>query len=534
MLTELAPLFEPIAARFDVQSKTIDRLRADNASLAAEVQSLRAPPPHPGWTVIPPLDPASGANAVYASASTGNDANTGLSPDTPVASLAKAVSLLRDNTGDRLLLKAGDTFRESLGAWTRSGRSPEQPLLITAYGDGPRPRIVCAGSALGILKGEVHDLALVGLHLSAAGRDPASADFDPSAPASHGVRIIRPVANLLIEDCRIELFGNNLTLTSGDAPGARLTNVRVRRCQVLDAWSASGATTGQGLYASGCDGLLIEENVFDHNGWHAAVSAAAPNIFRHNLYLSAANSNVTVRGNVIANASSHGLQVRGGGAVEDNLFLDNALHCLIAGEIGRFRRNAVLGGRDIDANTPRGFGLTLACADGRAAHNLFAHKPTTAGAALMVQRNEWTPPGAMHAAFVANTVFNWSGNGLDVTGDCELLELAGNDLQRLAAGRKVITIKSAVGRLRLAANRYDSAESNPDRWFFRGGSFVPLQRWTQDTGDTSLIRRVPYPDSTPTLPDTFLAQARARPRETWNEHATAAALSRTLRHHYQT
>lgn len=538
MTPELSPLFEPIVARFDVQARAIARLRVDNAALAAEIVALRgaassAPPPSApalppgsGWTIFPPPDGA--ARVVYVSASEGKKINTGLAADAPVESLARGVSLLRDGAGDRLLLKSGDTFRESFGGWTKSGRSPDQPLLISSYGDGPRPRIVSSGSAFNVLSADVHDLALVGLHLTAAGRDPSAPDFDATSPAGHGVRVVRPAVNLLIEDCRVDFFSTNLTLTAGDAPGARLTHVRVRRCQVLDAWSTGGAFSGQGLYASGCDGLLLEENVFDHNGWNETIPGAAPNIFRHNVYLSASNTNVVVRGNVIANGASHGLQVRGGGLVEDNLFFENALHCLLAGAVGRFRRNVVLGGRDIDPDTPRGFGLTLACADGRADYNLFAHKPGTLGAALVVQRNDWTPPGAMHAAFVANVVHGWSGNGLEITGDCDLLEFVGNDLQRLAAGRKLFNVRAKVARLQLAANRYDAAEENRDRWFSVNGAFVPADRWSADIGDTSVPQRVDYRDPARTFPDGFLAAARARVRQHWNDDLAARLVSRAL------
>ena len=532
MTTELAPLFEPIAARFDEQSKQIAQLRAEVERLRS--QPVPAPPlPSPtdtGWTPIPPPDPA--ARVVYVSSSAGKNTNTGLAPDSPVESIAKGISLLRDGAGDRLLLRCGDTFAGSFGGWTKSGRSPDQPLLISSYGDGPRPRIVSAGSGLSILSADVHDLWLVGLHLTAALRDPAAPHFDASAPAGHGVRIIRPVTNLLIEDCRVEFFSTNLTLTSGDAPGAKLTNVRVRRCQILDAWSTAGAFSGQGVYASGCDGLLLEENVIDHNGWQPAVIGASANIFRHNLYLSAANANVAVRGNVIANGSSHGLQLRGGGTVEDNLFLDNALHCLVAGASGVFRRNVVLGGRDIDAANPRGFGLTLACADGRVEHNLFAHKPATAGAALGVQRNEWTPAGPLRAAFVANAVYAWSGNGLEVTSDCDLLEFVGNDLQRLVAGRKLVNVKAKVARFQFAANRYDTAE-RPERQFFLNGAFVPPDRWSADTGDTSRAARVDY-DDPGTLPDGFLAAARARSRGTWDPQLTGRSVSHALRRSFGT
>ena len=536
--TELSPLLDPLFARFDAQEQArLDLLSASRA-LEDEITRLRDARPSPaaavdaGWTFIPP--PGPGALVVYVSSSAGRNTNTGLSPDAPVETIARGVSLLRDNAGDRLLLKAGDTFHESFGGWTKSGRSPDQPLVVSAYGDGPRPRVVSATSGFSVLSGELHDVALVGLHLTAAGRDPASPDFNPAATAGHGVRVIRPVTNLLIEDCRVDFFTNNLTLTPGDAPGARLTGVRVRRCLVLDAWSAGGATSGQGLYASGCDDLLVEDNVFDHNGWNTQIPGAGANIYRHNVYLSAANTGVTVRGNVIASASSHGLQLRGGGVVEDNVFYMNALHCLVSGPVGRFRRNVVLGGRDIDDDNPRGFGLTLSCADGRADRNLFAHKPVTTGAALLVQRNDWTPPGPSRAAFVGNVVHGWSGNGLEITGDCDVLEFVGNDLQRCVAGRKLVNVKAKVGHFRLAANRYDTAEPNPARWFSVDGVFVPAERWAADTGDTSAYERLAYPDPGPQLPEGFMADVRSRPRGTWGNHVSAAAASLALRQAFET
>jgi hypothetical protein len=534
MTTELAPLFEPIAARFDEQSQTIARLRAEVDQLRSTPPQPSAPPPPPppdstGWTLIPPPDTAAGARVVYASSSAGKNTNTGLSPDAPVETLAKAITLLRDNAGDRLLLRRGDTFAESFGGWTKSGRSPDQPLLISAYGDGPRPRVASAATAFSVLTGELHDIALVGLHLTAARRDPASPDFDPAAPAGHGVRIIRPVTNLLIEDCRLDFFTTNLTLTADDAPGGKVTNVTVRRCQVLDAYSTGGAFSGQGLYANHCDGVLIEENVFDHNGWNELVPGAAANIYRHNLYLSAANSAVTVRGNVIANGASHGLQLRAGGIVEDNLFLSNAVHCLLAGAAGVFRRNVVLGGRDIDAANPRGLGLVLACSDARSEHNLFAQKPMTSGNAFTVERNDWTPAGPMRAALVANTVYAWSGNGLEVSADCDLLEFAANDLQRLVPGRKVVTLKGKVARFGFAANRYDTAEPRPDRWFNLAGAYVPLDRWSAATGDTSRTQRLDYPDPDRTVPETFLAAARAQSRPAWDDDLTATAACHALR-----
>ena len=82
MTSPLAPLFEPIVARFDEQAQSIDRLRAEVERLRSAPTPAPPPPeatPDAGWTAIPPPDPS--ARVVYVSTSAGRPANTGLSPD---------------------------------------------------------------------------------------------------------------------------------------------------------------------------------------------------------------------------------------------------------------------------------------------------------------------------------------------------------------------------------------------------------------------------------------------------------------------
>ena len=53
-------------------------------------------------------------------------------------SLAKGISLIRSGSADQLLLKRGDSWKESFGRWTKSGRSADESILISAYGVGNR------------------------------------------------------------------------------------------------------------------------------------------------------------------------------------------------------------------------------------------------------------------------------------------------------------------------------------------------------------------------------------------------------------
>src|SRR5207253_3107090 len=94
-----------------------------------------------GWTVI---RPSTDTRIVYVSSSLGNDANDGLSQATPVKTLAKGGSLLRDGFPDWLLLKKGDTWIGE-AIWNNiSGRSTNEPMLYSSYGSGARPLIKTA------------------------------------------------------------------------------------------------------------------------------------------------------------------------------------------------------------------------------------------------------------------------------------------------------------------------------------------------------------------------------------------------------
>ena len=259
-----------------------------------------------GWTVVtPPKD----ARVIYVSSSTGDNANSGTSPAGPLKTIAAGISLLRDGTGDQLLLRRGDTWHESLGMWRKSGRSASEPLVVGAYGTGDRP-LLMTGAGPGFSTGassspEVDHVDLIGLHFYANARDPASPSFRTTENVS-GLQLMARTDGLLIEDCSVQAYGTNVVIQEPHGP---VKNVTIRRSAILDAYAVSAHS--QGIFADGVSGLTLEENVFDHNGWNDAVKGAAPTIFNHDAYLTNTTSGVVVHGNVFANAASHGLQARG-------------------------------------------------------------------------------------------------------------------------------------------------------------------------------------------------------------------------------
>ena len=476
------------------------------AAPAAATPAAAKSQPGASGTTLPPPPP----DAIVIHVSTdGVDGQDGRTPETAIRTLRRAVALIRNNSPDRILLRRGDTFEEVFGNFNRSGRSPQEPVVIGSYGTGPRPKILARDTVFNIYgNGDLHDVAIVGLHLLAAGRDPDAVDFDPgNVPSPMGVRVVKPVRGLTIEDCRIERFSGNLVLTGSKSE--RLKDVIVRRCVVLDSWSNGGEFSGQGLYADKVDGLTIEDCVFDHNGWNEKVPGAGANLFRHNLYVSVETSGVTLRGCVVSYGASHGVQMRSGGLCERNLFYNNAIHAFLGGKEAVFRDNVIVGGRNIDAKNPRGHGVTVAAGRGVVADNLIVHKPTTDGAAIRVERGKWSPPEGVSAEITGNVVYAWSGNGLEVSHETVSLVFSDNDLQRIARGRKLVTIKQPYGTATFSGNRYHSEEPTRAKWFSLPTGFVPVEQWSQLMRDASKLETARYRDAATTLPKDFIEAVRA-------------------------
>ncbi|HEX7009389.1 MAG TPA: right-handed parallel beta-helix repeat-containing protein, partial [Phycisphaeraceae bacterium] len=371
--------------------------------------------PSIGWT---PLSKSSDTRVIYVSSSQGDDDNDGLTENRPVRTLAKAYSLLRSGSPDWMLLKRGDTFDGGFPQWTKSGRSQDAPMVISTYGSGPRP-LVRAGDAVPLRKkGNVANLWVIGVAIDGRG-------------ASSCMQFRGGFQNILLEDCYFANAKDNLEFQPvSDSDVTR--DLSIRRCVIADARS-TGSAHSQGAFIKDVEGLLIEECLFDHNGWSESVSSAEPTMFNHNIYLKECRD-VVIRGNVLARGSSFGLKIssdRTGGMVnvlvEDNLFLGDA-NGITVGRSGRyadyatknltFRRNVFTElGRTLNGQ-PQAFGVHITSADGGVIErNYFIYKDYPAPHAALEldgdrpQRN---------IAVRNNVVYQWrvnnDGNPWRVTG----------------------------------------------------------------------------------------------------------------------
>jgi len=306
--------------------------------------------PSTGWTSLPQFLSATGDSRIVYVSSDGDDAAAtsfagrgyyvpgdaavGSDPTRPAGTvvayrtLATAQARLRDNKADWLLFRRGDAFViPDAGLTTRKGESPEARSVIGAYGVESHPRPILIASS-GIPK------------ISCVTGDPTKRNFNvvfASLDLPNGFVRLYQAHHVLLEDCRYST--SEIISSSG--------NVQMRRCTIADGFQ-TGLDHLQGLFLSSTDGVLIEECVFDRNGYKedpnlpatwtgpvrcpnsATSTALLPvgqgfqprrNWFCRNLYLSSYR-NLRAQGNIFARGAS-GNQFRVGGVIERNVWIWN-------------------------------------------------------------------------------------------------------------------------------------------------------------------------------------------------------------------
>jgi hypothetical protein len=477
-----------------------------------------------GWTT---LEPAADTRRVHVSSSTGNDANDGLTVRSPKATIRAALAMLRDGHPDWLLIKRGDEFPDGLGDWEYSGRSATEPMVVTTFGtEGERPVFHCrSGDGLAVHKKPVHDVAFVGLHLVAHSRD----------RDAYGVSLLAPCTRVLIEDCKIERFFTNLRFQGW---GGTHHDLKLRRSVVIDAFTLADSHA-QGIYVEEVQGCLIEECLFDHNGWQSDVPRAKATKFRHNIYIQGNTSDVVIRGNIIARGGSHGLQARSGGDIRNNLFLGNAINLLIGLDIknngavtASVIGNVILDGRNISDDEPRGWAAQFQClAGGEIAYNVAAHQ-TSGTLPRSFEFDSTRGVGVRNVDFHHNVAYGW-GAPLTLVGDrFDGLVLRNNHLQDFAGGALFCSSR-APGSVAGFSSRdncfYSTAPATA--WMLHCGQPMSVADWKAAVADsTSVAAQATYPHPERTIADydrstggsgslaSFLARARQQSRSNWDTH----------------
>lgn len=378
-----------------------------------------APLPTAGFT---DLEPAKDTRKIYVSSSDGDDGNDGRSPAKAVRTIRAGIARLRNGYPDWLLLKKGDQWHEGLASWRLSGRSESEPMVIWSYGDGATRPLLETGPGDGLsahgggnAPPSVNHVAFVGLRFYADTRDPKGPDWK-DAEGGTGVLWLLGTDDVLIEDCVFQSYTNGVVF---QALGSPIRNVRLRYVQVLDSYNTKGHS--EGLYTAGVDDVVVEHSLFDHNGWSddpKVLPAAEPTVFNHNAYFHEERGKITLRDNIFMRAASHGVQLRPGGVVKDNLFVRDAIALLIGGGDhplegvhADVQDNVILEGTDITPQLPRGWGIDVSknVSRARIEGNIVAHVKSHAGSGpAMVQ--------SPNATYGRNIVYRWNGGPFNTPG----------------------------------------------------------------------------------------------------------------------
>ena len=275
-----------------------------------------------GWTV---LTPSADSRMIYVSSSAGNDANDGLTPATPKATIEAGLLLLRNQQPDWLMLKCGDTF-STASSWRldrTGGPAADSKMVITSYGTGARPVLKNGRFWYGSNTKPLTHFAMVGLDFYASYRDPSSPDFQQGTSAPFAVQFLLGDSaatgsdDWLFENNRFRYYVSNVQLYGNQGVAGVQTAVNgitFRRNSVTNAEEF-------GLQLAYSSNALIEQNVFDRNGWeHRTVQL-------HNVYVTGA-SHMTVRNNLFSRGGNMSLKLSGNkqSSMTDFIVEDNVFH----------------------------------------------------------------------------------------------------------------------------------------------------------------------------------------------------------------
>ena len=189
------------------------------------------------------------------------------------------------------------------------GESPLHPMLISAFGTGARPEVT---NLAGIIQKGTRNVVVKGVALT--GR----------------VSVMRG-SNFLFED--VDVTRNPMAVFNVDGFTLRYSYVHdVRLDEPVggsQVWEPHRNRVS-GMFLKNNRGVLFDRNVFDHNGWAdgydpdlSATRGQPPSMYSHNLYLQHDNLDATLRDNIMMRSAATGTQMRPGGFIEDNVFLDN-------------------------------------------------------------------------------------------------------------------------------------------------------------------------------------------------------------------
>jgi hypothetical protein len=526
-------------------------------SAATSLSSSAEPSALPNTFQFTETVASSDTRRIFISSSSGNDANDCLSEVTACQTQGRGLALLRSGYPDHLLFKRGDTFTGGLNGFAKSGRSASEPMVIGAYGSsGDRPYFRTGSGGFIFLLGStsVRHLHILDLKLEANVHNPRDPSFSNTANGNTAISLLpsgSTFEDILIEGCDIGYYNVALVMHVAGV-GAAINNIRIRGNNVHDSWSITGGPNhqghSQGIYANNINGLLLEGNIFDHNGGlctypndpRCIVPAGLTPVnvsgtwFNHQVYSDAENTNVIIINNIFANGD--GVQMRGGGIAQNNIFV-RTVSALSGGNDdgladGRhfnfnFENNFFLEGTDFsDTGTtpgPRGFGISVTNVDSigaRIVNNVFLRDRSASSYGYAIHVGGGSRLGGGQTAIIRkaevanNIIHNWRG-GIQVAGTAGVhvfdTQISGNIVQSTRPDNTEAPVVSLASggsaHLVLSANRYFSTLLNP---FDCLGQRMQYPAWTSCAAEAgSSFARVSVTDENLNFQQVVLGSASA-------------------------
>lgn len=226
-----------------------------------------------------------------------------------------------------------------------------------------------------------------------------------AADMPYGISLLGPWQDVVVEGCDFSGFFVNIAIQGFTDQYA--SGIVLRDNILTDAWQVGPDGHAQGLFVAYMDGVLIERNVIDHNGWSETIPGAIPTIFRHNVYIHSTVSGAITLNNIVARGAASGLRSAGEWC-QDNIVLQNPVNIIAAPGTTRVVGNLVMDSRDIDASDPRGFGIAVTADGCDISGNIVAHRssPSTWNICAI----QLSPPAA--GVYIHdNVIDSWNGPG---------------------------------------------------------------------------------------------------------------------------